>query len=277
MNRIACLSIALLLTASLHACSFPANPGTSPATLVPVTPTILPAASSTSTPAVLIASPTAPDTFIPPAKPSPTVLPSPTPVPPSPTPVCDRASPGNPVDLTIPDDTDMLPGQRFAKTWRLINSGACTWTRDYAVVWWSGETFNAPVQMKFTNPVLPGRGVDITADMIAPEKTGTYQSTWKLQNARGTVFGIGPSGDAPFWVRIRVVEPEPPTPTAVISTPTVAVYSGGLANLSPNSSLDFDSNQVNTGSGDDLALPGRRGILPTSLRPRTARRWVPLG
>jgi hypothetical protein len=146
----------------------------------------------------------------------------------------------------------MLPGQRFSKTWRLLNSGACTWTRDYSVVWWSGETFSAPVQMRFSNPVLPGRGVDITADMIAPEKTGNCHSTWKLQNARGVVFGIGPSGDAPFWVRIRVVEPEPPTPTVVVPSPTVAVFSGGLANLTPGSSLDIDSNQVNTGAGDDL-------------------------
>ena len=32
--------------------------------------------------------------------------------------------------------------------------------------------------------------------MIAPAAAGTYQSNWKLQNADGLLFGLGPSGQA---------------------------------------------------------------------------------
>lgn len=46
---------------------------------------------------------------------------------------CNKAVAGQPIDVTIPDDTVMTPGQPFSKTWRLENAGSCTWTRQYAV------------------------------------------------------------------------------------------------------------------------------------------------
>ena len=37
-------------------------------------------------------------------------------------------------DVTIPDGTLMAPGQNFDKTWRIQNSGTCTWTVTYKAV-----------------------------------------------------------------------------------------------------------------------------------------------
>ncbi len=40
-----------------------------------------------------------------------------------PTQVCDRVLPGNPIDVTIPDDSVIPAGAVFTKTWRLENGG----------------------------------------------------------------------------------------------------------------------------------------------------------
>lgn len=147
----------------------------------------------------------------------------------------------------------MQPGQAFSKTWRLVNIGGCSWTQDYAVVWFSGETFGAMHEIKLADQIGPNHGIEITIDMVAPQKPGVYQSNWKLQNAKGTLFGIGPSGDSPFWVRIVVTEPETPsqTPTSA-PAPTQVVFANGLANLFIDDRLDLDTNLTNPESGDDL-------------------------
>ncbi len=38
------------------------------------------------------------------------------------------------LDVTIPDGTPMSPGQEFVKTWRIRNTGICTWDTDYQPV-----------------------------------------------------------------------------------------------------------------------------------------------
>src|SRR5262245_21217234 len=38
-------------------------------------------------------------------------------------------------DVNIPDGTSMAPGQDFLKTWRVKNSGSCTWDADYKLVY----------------------------------------------------------------------------------------------------------------------------------------------
>ncbi len=181
--------------------------------------------------------------------------PSPRPLSPSPTTMCNRALPGSPIDITVPDDTIFEPGEAFSKTWRLKNAGSCAWTSEYAVIFFSGDSFGASHTIQLSGPVLPGNTVDLTIDMMAPQKAGTYQSNWELSDALGKLFGLGPGGDAPFWVRIVVVAPDTPTPTSLPTlTPTAppVVYVSGLSNLIPGDTIDLDTNLVNTGENDDL-------------------------
>ena len=98
--------------------------------------------------------------------------------------------------------------------------------------------------------------MDITVDMVAPQAPGSYQSNWKLRNQKGDLFGIGPKGDAPFWVRIVVVEVDTPTVTPQIptSTPPVVIFASGSVSLAPDEGVDFDSGQKNQAENDDLAL-----------------------
>ncbi len=176
----------------------------------------------------------------------------------TPTNPCDLAAPGVPIDITIPDDTLMEPGKNFTKIWRLRNIGTCTWTRSYTAAFFSGDQMGAPVAVAMAGDVAPGQSVDITIDMVAPQEAGKFQGNWKLRNATNVLFGIGPNGSSPFWVRIKVEHTPTPTSTPIIPTPTSTatatpiVEISGKAILVVNDELDLDTNQVNSGGGEDV-------------------------
>jgi len=172
---------------------------------------------------------------------------------------CDNlAAPGVPIDVTIPDDTQMSPAQGFTKTWRLQNAGTCTWTRDYAVAYFSGEPMGAPNSVKLNQDVPVGGIVDISVDMVAPQQSGSYQGNWKLRTGSGEWFGIGPNGDSPFWVRIQVVGELAggltPSPGIQASTPTPSILASGSVSMSPGDNLDLDTVMLNSGDGEDLSF-----------------------
>lgn len=171
---------------------------------------------------------------------------------------CNLAAPGIPFDVTIPDDTQMNPGQAFVKTWRLQNVGDCSWTTDYSLIFVSGEAMGAPSSVPFPSEVPSQGTVDLSVDMVAPLSPGLYQGYWKLRSSSGQDFGIGANGDAPFWVRIVVVEGPTPTLSATPSTPTVTptpgvLYSGAVS-LVPDDRLDLETGSFNSGEGEDVTL-----------------------
>ena len=138
----------------------------------------------------------------------PTQTPSITPVP------CNRAEFVS--DVNYPDKTNVLPGTSFIKTWRLQNTGSCTWTSGYSVVYVQGDRMSAPDFNPVTSgTVASGAQVDASMPLVAPGVPGTYRGDFMLRAPDGTRFGIGPAGNSVFWVEIVV-----PTPTAT-PTPTV--------------------------------------------------------
>jgi hypothetical protein len=162
-------------------------------------------------------------------------VPTSTNVPPTPTPpLATSTSPGTtPVvpcdraafveDVTYPDDTVVSAGTNFIKTWRLKNSGSCTWTSNYSVVFQSGNAMGAPASSALTTvSVAPDQVMDLSLSFRAPLEAGTYRGEWKLRNGAGTIFGTGTDGEKPFWVQIKVVVPGTPTPTPT-QTPVVTV------------------------------------------------------
>jgi hypothetical protein len=178
-----------------------------------------------------------------------TVIPRPTDIPVP----CDQAAAGHPIDVTVSDDTHMKPGEVFSKTWRLENVGTCTWTTNYAVVWFSGENMGVTTEKAFTGPVAPGQIVDITIDMVSPDKPGIYQSNWKLRNANGVLLGIGPNGDAPFWARIEVIAENTPTPTVNPTIlPTAEELINGVILMEPDDQLDLDNGILNSDQENDI-------------------------
>lgn len=122
---------------------------------------------------------------------------------------------------TIPDETKFLPGSTFTKTWRLMNTGSSTWTNEYRLVFADGEKMGAKDEYYIPLPVEPGKIIDMSVQMKAPDAAGAYQSFWKIKNPGGKLFGPGGSGS--FWVKIVVVTPTPTATTQPTATPTVTI------------------------------------------------------
>jgi hypothetical protein len=139
-----------------------------------------------------------------------------TPVP-SATQVCDNAQF---VSETVPDGTLEPAGAAFSKSWRLKNTGACTWNTSYALVFVSGNPLGAPASVPLGGNVAPGQEVDLIVNMQAPAAPGNYTSNWILRNAGGVLFGLG-AGNGQFWAKITVPSP---TPTVTL-TPSAALPS----------------------------------------------------
>jgi hypothetical protein len=109
-------------------------------------------------------------------------------------------------DVTIPDDMDLEPGEKFTKTWRIQNAGSCSWSIGYLLYFESGELMDGPSSQELTSEtILPGEMIDISVDLVAPLEIGAYQGNWKLRNVKGDSFGVG-EFSKPFWVKINVVE-----------------------------------------------------------------------
>ncbi len=173
---------------------------------------------------------------------------------------CDLAGAAPILDVTYPDDSRLLPGQPFTKVWRLINRGSCTWNRDYQVVWFSGARLGASLSQPLPGRVQPGESVDIAVDMVSPQQPGLYTSYWMLRNPDGQLFGIGPGGNAPFWVRIQVIAAYTSTPTSTPTmTPTPVILASGRFDLGVGERVDLDNGQVTEEGADIRLIPSEEG------------------
>ena len=114
--------------------------------------------------------------------------------------------------LSISDNTALEAGQSFMKVWRIKNTGTCTWTTDYILVFFSGDEMGAPHSNSLPHPVVPGETIDLQVSMTAPLNAITVTGNWVLQDARGNIFGFGETADRPIEVTIYVKPTPKPTP-----------------------------------------------------------------
>lgn len=117
--------------------------------------------------------------------------------------VCDAAR--FMADITVPDGTQYSPGVAFIKTWRLRNTGSCTWNTSYTLVFDSGEAMSGPASLPLPGTVAPGQEIDLSVSLMSPAKAGKYRGYWRLQNAAGQTILIekGYNGRS-FFVEIEV-------------------------------------------------------------------------
>ncbi|MFZ5807728.1 MAG: NBR1-Ig-like domain-containing protein [Chloroflexota bacterium] len=194
------------------------------------------------------------------------------PVPPTNTPIpCNQAKFIK--DVSIPDGTKIQVGTGFTKTWRLRNTGSCTWTSAYQLIFDHGDQMGGPLTQPLAGNVAPGQEVDISVNLVAPASPGTYKGFWQLRDPGGVVFGVSTGA---FWVQVKAIQPTPtpsptvpalPPPVGAIFAPVVAGESGsvrsngtvfGFVNVGDN-----ESNQGQQGfvSFDISALPPGATIL----------------
>jgi hypothetical protein len=247
-------SLLLILALLLSSCAagFP--------TILP--PTLPPTATYTAT-----------DTGTPTHTPTPTQTPTPTETPtptdtPTPLPPTDTPIPCNQAvfegDITIPDNTLVDPGQTLNKVWRLRNTGSCTWTPDYQVVFNQGDGMGVSSQYRqslTSGSVAPGQMIDISVNLAAPSAKGVYRGDWSLNDPVGRIV-------ARFFVVIEVRAPARTTHVLIISVDGLrpdAIASANMPNLKKlmsNGAYSLNAQTINP----TLTLPAHTSML-TGLCP----------
>ncbi len=92
-------------------------------------------------------------------------------------------------DVTISDGSVMTAGQDFLKTWKVRNTGDCTWGAGYTIVYGGYNDKMSGVPAAIPTSVIPNQEVDVSVQFKAPTKVGEYLSAWRMANANGYAFG----------------------------------------------------------------------------------------
>lgn len=92
------------------------------------------------------------------------------------------------VDVNVPDNTVLAPGQDFIKTWKVKNNGSCEWGAGYVLAYAGYEDQMSGQFVALTDVVLPGAEVEVSVQFTAPSAAGTYVSAWQMRNPAGVTF-----------------------------------------------------------------------------------------
>ncbi len=166
----------------------PDSPGTTPGAddTIPDAPATKIAAKAATSTATMI--PTATASPYPTLRPSSTPWPTFTPVPrvaiPRPR-VCDQS--GFVSDVTIPDGSSLPGGVRVTKTWKIKNTGTCTWSSSYSIGFYKGDTVTY-TGMSLPYDVEPGEIVEVSVAFTTPTAEGNYRTHFQLKNSSGKGF-----------------------------------------------------------------------------------------
>ena len=91
-------------------------------------------------------------------------------------------------DVSLPDRTVLLPNMAATKTWRIKNTGTCTWDPTYTFNYVKGSVLGATT-VKIDKLVAPGESYEISVDLVTPADNGEYTSWWQMRSPAGTNFG----------------------------------------------------------------------------------------
>ncbi len=160
-----------------------------------VTETVVPSSTSTPVPPTQTPAPTS------------TITPFPTQTPP--VIACNAAEYAG--STNWPDDSLVPPNYYFNKKWTLKNTGSCTWTTGYAVVFVSGTRLGSVTAVSMPVSVAPNQTVTVSVPLESPQYGGYYTSYWMLRSDSNEIFGVGLTHDQPFWVKIRLFNIITPT------------------------------------------------------------------
>jgi hypothetical protein len=267
-TRFPVLFFAAVTTAGLAACgSSPATPlaGDTATDTVVVTPQTTELSALADTATAKIPPTLRPTKTVPPSR---TFTPSPD----LSDPDCRRAT--FVADITVPDEWETAPGFAFTKTWRMKNTGICTWDSTYALVFDHGERMQAPDSQPLAEyPVAPGEMVNISVDLVAPDAEGSYQAFFKLRAPDGSTFGIGANADTAFWVKIVVkagAEPASSLPAVRIVSNRILVEGGTVG----QAAVTCPGGTVVTGGGYTAGNFGAATFYPVYSQPSGANGWT---
>jgi hypothetical protein len=182
------------------------------------------------------------------------------------TPVAARTCVNNSVfvaDVTIPDKTVLAAGQVFNKTWRVRNTGTCTWGGDEELVFVRGEAMTKTLTIAIP-ATTPGGTADLTIAMTAPAAPGTHIADWRMRNRGGAIFGTT------LNVAINIPGPTPVnTPNSCPFTPAIESFTaspstitvGQSTTLSWGAVIGAEMAEIDNGVGG-VSTPGSIVVDP---------------
>lgn len=100
-------------------------------------------------------------------------------------------------DITIPDNSVVVPGKSLDKQWLVQNSGDCNWDARYRLRLISGDALGAPTEQALY-PARAGSQANLRILFTAPQEPGNYVSEWQAFDANGIPFGDS------FFIKIEV-------------------------------------------------------------------------
>ena len=168
-------------------------------------------------------------------------------------------------DVTIPDKTVLVGGQAFTKTWRVRNTGTCTWGTDEELVFVRGEAMAKTITIAIP-ATAPGAMADLSIAMTAPATPGIHIADWRMRNRGGFIFGTT------LNVAINIPGPTPiNTPISCPSTPAIesftasatTITAGQSATLNWGAVIGAEMAEIDNGIGG-VSTPGSIGINPTT-------------
>ena len=114
------------------------------------------------------------------------------------------------LEYTNTSDGDLYTLKKeFTKVWRIKNTGSCDWTISYEFFFVRGDLLGANIAYPLTKVVVHPNGyADVKIKMKAPNKPGIYTGYWMIRGD-GHVFGIGPKGTDPLWIKIEAYKKKP--------------------------------------------------------------------
>lgn len=92
------------------------------------------------------------------------------------------------VDVTVPDNSVMTPGQEFIKTWKVKNNGSCPWGAGYVLAYAGYANQMSGQFIALTEVVQPDQEVELSVQFSAPDAAGEYLSAWTMRNPAGVTF-----------------------------------------------------------------------------------------
>jgi len=104
-------------------------------------------------------------------------------------------------DVTVPDNSNFKQGEKFNKVWRIKNTGTCTWTEQYTLVFYDGDQMSAPNSTPLA-VTRPGDTLDVAVDMVAPQKDQISRADFQIHPPSGEAMPI--DKNTLLWVVITV-------------------------------------------------------------------------
>lgn len=106
-------------------------------------------------------------------------------------------------DETIPDGTQVAPGETLDKRWRIRNNGSCDWGPGYALVRVSGPPMGTQTESALY-PARAGAEIELQLTLTAPDEPGQHTTSWRMRDDGGELFG-----DVLFITVVVTVQQQP--------------------------------------------------------------------